>query len=159
MMLPAVRKQIYFEFWQIITAMDKALLSERWVGRISLSLYIYAGVLSQVPLNSQLCSWFVHVKMGFDLIRCAVLRLPTCCVPEVGLSTASCSSAAPFLGTGQAGSHRKPSEGIMAGRHQSPFCAQIQLKVQSTRGSGWRQQELLTFSGSKALLLELGVPV
>lgn len=84
-----------------------------------------------------------------------MLCLATCCAPEVGFSTAiSCS----FLGTGQAGSHRKLSEGMMGGGHQSPFCVQIQLKVQSTRGSGWHQQELLTFSRSEALLLELGGP-
>lgn len=41
--------------------MDKALLSEHWMGKILLSLYV--SLLPQKPLNSQMCFCIVHVKV------------------------------------------------------------------------------------------------
>lgn len=66
-MPPTARKQIYLEFYQIITAIDKVLPSECWVGRI-LS-FLYFSLFLQIPLNSQMCSWFVHMKVAFDLVE------------------------------------------------------------------------------------------
>lgn len=137
--------------------MDEALLSERWVGRIFSSWYV--SLLPQIPLNSQTCSWFVHMKVAFDLVEWADVCPTTCCVSEIGSSSVSCTLAAPFVGTGLASGQGKPSEMLMGWLTPSdPFqWAQIRIKVQSTRGSGWQQWDLLTFSRSAALLLESGV--
>lgn len=49
--------------------MDKAVLGEHWVGRILSSLYV--SLLPQKPLNSQMCSCIVHMKVACDLVEWA----------------------------------------------------------------------------------------
>lgn len=66
-----------------------------------------------MPLTSQMCSWFVHMKVAFDLVERAEVCTTTCCVSEIGSSSVSCTSAAPFMGTGLASGQGRPSEMLM----------------------------------------------
>lgn len=99
--------------------MNKALLSECWVGRILSSLCV--GLLPQIPRNSQTCSWFVHMKVAFGLVEWTEVCLPACSVSEIGSSSVSCTSAASFIGTGLASGQRKPSEMLMGWLCQTSF--------------------------------------
>lgn len=88
--------------------MNKALLSECLVGRILSSSCV--SFLPQISHNSQTSSWFVHMKVAFDLVEWTEVCPPACSVSEIGSSSVNCTSAASFIGTGLASGQRKPSE-------------------------------------------------
>lgn len=73
----------------------------------------YVRLLPQKPLNSPMCSCIVHMKVARDLVEWAEACPTTHCVSEIASSSANCTSAAPFMGTGLATGWGKPSEMLM----------------------------------------------